>query len=63
MTTAANIDTLIETAVFAAEPGEKAAKISDIRNQALDRGIRPASIQGLMKPPVGANTAASPFRR
>jgi fructose/tagatose bisphosphate aldolase len=42
-----NIDAMIETAVFADLPGEKEAAFRQIRELAIGRGIRPASIQGL----------------
>jgi fructose/tagatose bisphosphate aldolase len=42
-----NIDTMIESAVFAAGAAEKEAGFRDIHELALSRGIRPASIQAL----------------
>jgi fructose/tagatose bisphosphate aldolase len=42
-----NIDSLIEQAVFGADPIIRSESISQIRKAALDRGIYPASIQGL----------------
>ncbi len=47
MVSAKNIDTMIETAVFAAGAEEKEAGFRDVRELALARGIRPASIQAL----------------
>ena len=42
-----NIDTMIESAVFAAGAAEKEAGFKAIRQLALSRGVRPASIQAL----------------
>jgi fructose/tagatose bisphosphate aldolase len=42
-----NIDKLIEQAVFGADPGVKGESSRQILKTALDRGIFPASIQGL----------------
>jgi fructose/tagatose bisphosphate aldolase len=47
MVSAKNIDTMIESAVFAAGAAEKDAGLKGIRELALARGIRPASIQSL----------------
>jgi fructose/tagatose bisphosphate aldolase len=47
MNASQGIDTMIETAVFTAEPRQKEARLREIRELALGRGIRPASIQGL----------------
>jgi fructose/tagatose bisphosphate aldolase len=47
MSATKNIDAMVETAVFTAEAGQKEARLKEIRELALERGIRPASIQGL----------------
>jgi fructose/tagatose bisphosphate aldolase len=47
MTSATDIDAMIDTAVFTTEPGSKGARLKEIREMALDKGIRPASIQAL----------------
>jgi len=47
MTATKSIDAMIETAVFTAESREKESRLREIRELALGKGIRPASIQGL----------------
>jgi fructose/tagatose bisphosphate aldolase len=47
MNAAENIDSMIETAVFMAEPGKKEARLREVRELASGRGVRAASIQAL----------------
>ena len=47
MVSAKNVDTMIESAVFASGAAEKEAGFKDIREFAFAKGVRPASVQAL----------------